>query len=502
MALVAAAGVIVGGVAMPSAKAADLGGDCCADLEERVAELEATTARKGNRKVSLTITGQVNRTILWVDDGSLQKTYIGLDNTASSTRWAFLGSARISPKMSAGFEILWELEGGNKSSAANQFDEDGKISTAAPLGTNVSFNGPNVDNYAGDMRRGAVWLEHKDLGRLTLGRYEGTGTPYTIDLGGIAAVASGSKAIRGGGGFYIRESNTGNLTNILWGNTLDPIGTSGGAGGRVELLRYDSPAFMGFILSSHIAETGNYWGVQLRYAGEFSGVRIAAHVGMDQSTDRATPAVIDPGNAAFGLLTEPEVNGWGAALSVMHVPTGLFLQGHYYRISFDGFPIANGYRGSVTPAAGTFQLDGEDWMVQGGLAKNWFGWGNTALYGEYGKSLGWAGTTGAGRSFPGASACGTPPFEGICTQNLQGIAGVTDSEATLWGIGVVQNIDAAAMEIYLGYRRYSIDLSGATLATTTVTTTGTSASATATSTGVAASFDDMQIIELGTRIKF
>ncbi len=32
--------------------AADLGGDCCADLEERIAELEATTARKGNRKVS------------------------------------------------------------------------------------------------------------------------------------------------------------------------------------------------------------------------------------------------------------------------------------------------------------------------------------------------------------------------------------------------------------------------------------------------------------------
>ncbi len=28
-----------------SAMAADLGGDCCADLEERVAELEATTAR-------------------------------------------------------------------------------------------------------------------------------------------------------------------------------------------------------------------------------------------------------------------------------------------------------------------------------------------------------------------------------------------------------------------------------------------------------------------------
>ena len=64
MAILAAMGLFMGGVAMPSAKAADLGGDCCADLEERVAELEATTARKGNRKMSLTITGQIHRVVL------------------------------------------------------------------------------------------------------------------------------------------------------------------------------------------------------------------------------------------------------------------------------------------------------------------------------------------------------------------------------------------------------------------------------------------------------
>ena len=69
VALFAAAGLFVGGVAMPSAKAADLGGDCCADLEERVAELEATTARKGNRRVSLTISGQVTTGVMYWRDG-------------------------------------------------------------------------------------------------------------------------------------------------------------------------------------------------------------------------------------------------------------------------------------------------------------------------------------------------------------------------------------------------------------------------------------------------
>ena len=54
LAIAAIFGVIGG---MPGvggeAEAADLGGDCCADLEERVAELEATTVRKGNKKVKV-----------------------------------------------------------------------------------------------------------------------------------------------------------------------------------------------------------------------------------------------------------------------------------------------------------------------------------------------------------------------------------------------------------------------------------------------------------------
>ena len=65
VALVAAAGILAGGVA---AQAADLGGNCCADLEERVAELEATAARKGNRKMSLTITGALAAKVLWHDN--------------------------------------------------------------------------------------------------------------------------------------------------------------------------------------------------------------------------------------------------------------------------------------------------------------------------------------------------------------------------------------------------------------------------------------------------
>ena len=72
------------------AKAADLGGDCCADLEDRVAELEATTVRKGNKKVSVQIYGKVNYANLTWNDGAETNNYT-VNNYMESTRWGFKG---------------------------------------------------------------------------------------------------------------------------------------------------------------------------------------------------------------------------------------------------------------------------------------------------------------------------------------------------------------------------------------------------------------------------
>src|SRR2546427_2411536 len=141
LALIAAAGLFVGGVAMPSAKAADLGGDCCADLEERVAELEATTARKGNRRMSLTITGQVNKVIQYWDDGFNSGTRFGLDNTNSSSRFSFLGEAKVTGSVKIGFEIMLETEGVNTTSRQSQTNEDGSFSGTTYMAFSSYNNG-------------------------------------------------------------------------------------------------------------------------------------------------------------------------------------------------------------------------------------------------------------------------------------------------------------------------------------------------------------------------
>src|SRR5690606_37197311 len=75
-------------------------------LEERVAELEATAARKDNRKVSLTVYGQVNVGVLYtdIDDLGISETKIG-NNPNSVTRFGFKGEAKAGADWSAGFVL-------------------------------------------------------------------------------------------------------------------------------------------------------------------------------------------------------------------------------------------------------------------------------------------------------------------------------------------------------------------------------------------------------------
>ena len=150
-----------------SALAADLGGDCCADLEERVAELEATTARKGNRVVSLEVSGHVHQGIMFWDDGfSETNAYIGTPNT-SRTRFRFKGKATISSEWSAGY--LLEI-GVRQRHLASMSQNDTDTTTSAGL----------------DIRHEALYIESKRLGRVWFGwTGEATEGITEINLGGV-----------------------------------------------------------------------------------------------------------------------------------------------------------------------------------------------------------------------------------------------------------------------------------------------------------------------------
>ena len=369
-----------------SAQAADLGGNCCADLEERVAELEATTARKGNRRMSLTVSGQVTRSILYWNDGSDSGTYAGLDNHNQSTRFVFSGSAKIRPDLTAGFEFMTEWSGGARTSTVDQNSPDGN--GASLIATDGTLN----------VRTANWWLEDKHWGRVTVGRVNVGGPVGTIDLGGISTVAHFSPGLVGGG-FLVAGTRLGAVIGPTYG------------GDRIEGIRYDTSNLGGFVGQATWGED-DVWSASLRYAGEHGGFRIAAGIGYE-SQDPSATQVIQLDNGARNLDNE-----WAASLALMHTASGLFLQGHYARTEF-----LNG-------------TDAQFWMIQGGITKNWFGMGNTSLYAEYGNAEDYikSGAAGAIVGLPAAT-----------------------SEVDFFGLGVVQQIDAAAMELYLGWRRFEVN---------------------------------------------
>ena len=381
VALAAAAGLFVGGVAMPSAKAADLGGDCCADLEERVAELEATTARKGNRRMSLTVSGQVTRSILYWNDGDQSGTYAGLDNHNQSTRFVFSGNAKISPNLTAGFEFMTEWAVGARTSSVDQ---------NSPDGSGAGF-------LAGDATlavRTANWyLEDKTLGKLTVGRINVSGPVGTIDLGGISTVAHWSPGLVGGAFFVAPGTRLGAVVGPTYG------------GDRIEGIRYDTANLGGFVGQAVWGED-DVWSASIRYAGEFGGIRVAAGIGYEAQENNGTqPIQLDNG-------ARPMDNEWAGSLALMHVASGLFVQGHYAQTEWQ-----NG-------------TDSQFWMVQAGITKNWFGLGNTSFYGEYGNAENY----------------------------IRASVALANSDVDFYGIGVVQQIDAAAMELFLGWRRFEVDV--------------------------------------------
>jgi hypothetical protein len=496
IAILAAAGLTL---SFASASAADLGGNCCADLEERVAELEATTARKGNRKMSLTVYGQVNRSILYWNDGRRSNTFIGLDDHNSASRFGFMGSAKISPTWSAGYSILVDWGDKARTSGVSQRNEEG--------GPRSNPNNSDALNGDGHLRFRDVnfWVERKDAGRLTLGRITNSGQNGLIDLGGTTAGVGSDWGCVGGGFAFRRKDNNllasgtggGSFTTTLSSLTA---GCGGPFGIRMEGLKYTSPTHFGFILEGSIGESvkfegstvdnptgtltnlGRVMGVNLKYAGEHAGYRLAAGVGAEWSKANeddsfnyiSTVTALPVGSTNLGVTpTNASADNfyWAAALSLMHVPSGLFAQGHYTRLSI----------GAQNPISGAFDSDknASRWDIQVGVARNHFGIGNTVPYVEYGR---YSNFKFAGDVY----TCTTPAVStgGTCTVNASNAPDqLKGDEVKMWGIGLVQNIDAAAMELYVSWRHFDATDPG----TTSTANPG---------------LKDLDIVLTGARVKF
>ena len=441
---------LIGGAAWRPAAAADLGATCCADLEERVAEIEATTVRKGNRRVSLTLSGQVTRSLMYWND-EFQSDVYSVDNPLNTSRFRFVGSAQINPELQAGFMMELDIRLGARSNQVNQFDDDGISGSGGILGGAALGDGiGGVGDSVLGIRTANWWLESRHVGKLTVGRLNtATSGISTIDLSGSSVIIS-SEPGNWDGAFFMRNvlGATGSAT---WSTQCGGPSAAGPYSSdcfehgpsRRDAVRYDTPTWHGFSVSAAFGED-DFWDAALRYSGEGHGFRVAAGIGYRRYEDREPDVVVF--GPPDGKLQDTDRRHWLTSASVMHVASGVFLNGAYTRYEFHGTNANEVIGGMVTNGN---RPDIPMWWVSAGIQKNWFGSGNTTFYGEYG----WFedGTAGllAATAYPNLGPLGGGTFAPGSI--------VIGSEVTWWGFGAVQTIDAAAMDLYIGYRAYQAD---------------------------------------------
>ena len=207
-----AAGLLAGGMSISSstsAFAADLGGNCCADLEERIAELEATTARKGNRKVSLTVSGWVGQQVMFWDDGGESNVYVHDLGTTLGSHVKFTGQATIVPGWSAGYVLHLEAMGSDSLTQSQN----------VPVGPDLlTVNRDGVGNNNGVGTLQSFWFIKSDqLGKVSVGKQSQASDNTAILVDGSGSLVPANWVSFDVNSFFVRNSSTGNLSSLHMG---------------------------------------------------------------------------------------------------------------------------------------------------------------------------------------------------------------------------------------------------------------------------------------------
>jgi len=417
--LLAIVGLTAGGSQL---RAADLGGSCCADLEERIAELEATTARKGNRKVSLTISGWVNEAVFFWDDGEESNAYVGT-NSLEQDRVKFAGEAKIDADWSAGYT----LEMGINGAPSNQFsqDSDGRTGTTQ---TAVSV-------------RHAYWfVKSKTFGSVRVGQ-TGTATYHLLDDADAANTRNYSDAEAAAVAIAQFKTRIDGVLSNTWASYLGGFNNrTPGQEGRRNVVRYDSAAIAGFVFTTAWGDD-DIWDAALTYKGEIGDFKLLGRAGYGKSTNPITQGnrCANPGSG--------DCQWWGAAGTIMHQPTGLYVYAGFGEEHVDGIPA-------------TFDDVNSMWFVQAGIEREWCSLGTTTIFAEYRNDE--AGLASTSTTIGGSQ--------------------VTSSDIDFLALGVVQNVSAAALDLYAIYRHTDGDAS--------------------TENGLTTDLDEFDMVITGARIQF
>ena len=425
----------------------------------------------GNSAVKLSLSGQVNRMEVYGNDGKSSEIR-SLDNNVSSSRFRFQGESFINDKTSAG--AIFEMELRPNSSTNATLTQDGSTSvssfTAGTAGVG-STTGSAVNNTTGvpTVRWADAYIQNEDWGGIHLG-FGGTAGYLTAEQDLSGTTNAGYVNVSDtDGGFSFRQNG-----NALIPSAAFPKGGAAGSGtpaasqvvncnltvngkaaktcvetgansfgpevgsvffymdGKVrdDRIRYDSPVWNGFQFATSFID-GGASDIALRYGADWWGTTVVASVAETFATSLGHSAC-----AAYCYSSGTP----SAAATVSGQANGLALQ---YGPSAAGSNQFDGSASILHPSGLNFTIAGG---VQDPIYKDPFGQSvtPTLLYAK----LGW--TTPTPWFDIGKTAFSVSYAENDDTQ-------FKNDAAKDYTVGIAQNIDSGAAQIYAGYHHQTLD---------------------------------------------
>ena len=221
------------------------------------------------------ISGQVNRAIMWADNGN-DSSVLNVDNDNSSTRFSLTGSEQINDSVKVG--VVWENE--FQSNASNNVD--------------VGQDDDGTSSFS-DRKLEAYFVV--PFGKISIGQGDGAanGTAEE-DLSGTSVIMY-SGVNDTAGSIQFRDDDDTQIAKVdSTRNNFDGLS-------RNDRLRYDTPAFGGAVLSVS-STNGDAYELAARYSADFNGLgKITTAIGYVDTNNRADPEYTQIGGSVSWLHT-------------------------------------------------------------------------------------------------------------------------------------------------------------------------------------------------------
>jgi len=211
-----------------------------------------TMVSSGQTATRLSIYGQVNRAVLFADNGAQSEAFF-VDNDASSTRFGLIGEADLGETtVGANIEVELESNSSNDSVDGERF---------GPSNGDFNLKERKLELFAKNARFGDGYLGQGPTASDGTTEVSFSGTSVAGGYSDVATVGGAiafSEGRRGSGRLRVRD-----VFSNFDGNS------------RRDRIRYDTPSIGGLRLGASVADKGDF-DVAAKWGGDFNGMKVAA----------------------------------------------------------------------------------------------------------------------------------------------------------------------------------------------------------------------------------